>query len=70
MALESNERYQIGAQEAKAAGKIATAALALFLEMKDMDVEHVLAINSVVAWENSCCKKKSGSDAWNGSTQW
>ena len=41
-ALPASERYKIKAQTAKAAGKILTASLALFLEVKNMEVKHVL----------------------------
>ena len=41
-ALAASERYKTKAQTANAAGKILTASLALFLEVKDMEVKNVL----------------------------
>ena len=49
VALAASDRYKIRAQRAKG-GKSKTSSLSLFLEMKDMDVDHVLATNSAAAW--------------------
>ena len=49
VALAASDRYKIRAQRAKA-GKSKASSLSLFLEMKDMDVDHVLATNSAAAW--------------------
>ena len=54
MALAPSERNKIQSQVVKAADNLRTASLALFQEMKDMEVEHVLATNNVVSWAKSC----------------
>ena len=54
MSLAANGRYKIRVQMAQAATKRKTTSLASFQEMKHMEVEHVLATKSVVAWATCC----------------
>ena len=54
----ASEGYKIQAHTDMAAGKKRTTSSALFLEKKEMEVEHVLATNSMVASANSFWNKK------------
>ena len=59
VALAANERYKIRAQRLRDAGKRQTATLSLLLDLKDMEVEHVLATQSEVAWATCFRTKKA-----------
>ena len=54
------KRPEIRAQIGEAAGEKMTASSALFLELKDMEVESVLATNSVLVWAKNCWNQNEG----------
>ena len=58
LALPRSVRYNIWAHIASA-GKKRTASLAVHLEMTDLDVEHVLGADCVLAWTKSCWNTKN-----------
>ena len=59
LALTVREMYKILAQQASEAGRQRTTSLAVYLEMIDTEVGHVMATNRVLAWAKRCWNKKN-----------